>query len=260
MEIVIASTPRDAAVIAARAIERVVTAKAHPVLGLATGSSPLGIYAELIERHHDGLSFAHTTAFLLDEYVGLEPTHPEAYRAFIEREFTSQIDLTTEALHGPDGNGENLGGAGQVYESQIAAAGGVDLQILGIGSDGHIGFNEPGSSLGSRTRVKTLTEDTRNDNARFFQGNVDDVPRHVLTQGIGTILDADHLVMIATGGAKALPIARAVEGPITAMVPASALQLHPHTTVIIDEAAASQLSLADYYREAYDNKPDWQQI
>ena len=260
MEVVIAPTPADVAVIASQAIERVLTSKPHPVLGLATGSSPLGVYAELIKRHRAGLSFAHVRAFLLDEYVGLAPAHPEAYRAFIEREFTSQIDLPAGALHGPDGNEETLATAAARYESQIEAAGGVDLQILGIGSDGHIGFNEPGSSLGSRTRLKTLTEDTRRDNARFFDGNVDAVPRHVLTQGIGTILDSGHLLMIAPGESKAGPIAAAVEGPITATVPASALQLHPHTTVIIDEAAAGQLERADYYREAYANKPDWQEI
>lgn len=260
MEIVIVPTSLDAATIAARAIERVVVSHANPVLGLATGSSPLGIYAELIRRHRAGLSFAHATAFLLDEYVGLEPTHPEAYRAFIEREFTSQIDLPDESLFGPDGNSADLPSVAQLYEDQIAAAGGIDLQILGIGSDGHIGFNEPGSSLGSRTRLKTLTNDTRIDNARFFDGVVDDVPRHVLTQGIGTILDSRHLLMIAAGESKATPIAAAVEGPITAMVPASALQLHPHTTVILDEKAAAELRQADYYREAYANKPDWQHI
>ena len=136
----------------------------------------------------------------------------------------------------------------------------MDLQLLGIGSDGHIGFNEPSSSLGSRTRLKTLTDATRRDNARFFDDRIDDVPRHCLTQGIATILDAGHLILIATGDTKADPVARAVEGPITAMVPASALQLHPHVTVLLDEAAAGGLANTDYYRETWANKPAWQRL
>ena len=139
----------------------------------------------------------------------------------------------------------------------IAAAGGIDLQLLGIGADSHVGFNEPGSSLASRTRIKTLTDQTRADNARFF-ASVDDVPRHVITQGVGTILEARHLVALAFGAAKAEAVARAVEGPVTAMVPGSALQLHPHVTVVVDDEAASRLSLAPYYRETWAHKPSWQ--
>jgi glucosamine-6-phosphate deaminase len=144
------------------------------------------------------------------------------------------------------------------YEASIAAADGVDLQLLGIGSDGHIGFNEPVSSLGSRTRLKTLTKRTRLDNARFFDGDVDAVPLHVITQGIGTIREARHLVLVAWGSEKAGAVAACVEGPITAMFPASALQLHPHATVVIDEDAASGLSLADYFRDTWAAKPEWQ--
>lgn len=261
MEIVIVTDAEAVATVAADAIERLVTEVPAPVLGLATGSSPLGTYRELIGRHRsDGLTFAHCRAFLLDEYVGLPDGHPEAYRTFIERELTDQIDLPPGALAGPDGRPENLSTAPARYEQQIAAAGGIDLQLLGIGSDGHIGFNEPTSSLGSRTRLKTLTDATRTDNARFFGGDVDAVPRHVLTQGIGTILEAGHLLLLATGASKARPVALAVEGPLTAMVPASALQLHPHATVVIDEAAASHLANADYYREAFANKPSWQHL
>ncbi len=261
MEIVITESPERAAEIAADAICRLIDENPRSVLGLATGSSPLPTYRELIDRHRSGLvSFANARAFLLDEYVGLEPGHPEAYRAFIERELVSQIDLPPDALDGPDGSGSDLAGAPQRYEALIAEAGGIDLQLLGIGSDGHIGFNEPTSSFGSRTRLKTLTDDTRADNARFFDGDASLVPRHVLTQGIGTILDARHLVLIATGDSKAAPVTKAIEGPLAAMVPASALQLHPHATVIIDEAAAAGLSHVDYYRQAYDNKPDWQHI
>lgn len=261
MEIVIADSPERVAEIAADAICRLMSDVARPVLGLATGSSPLPTYRELIDRNRAGLvSFADARAFLLDEYVGLEPDHPEAYRTFIERELVSQIDLPLEALNGPDGSGADLAGAPLRYEALIAEAGGIDLQLLGIGGDGHIGFNEPTSSLGSRTRLKTLTEHTRIDNARFFDDDVSQVPRHVLTQGIGTILEARHLVLVATGQSKAGPLGKAIEGPLSAMVPATALQLHPHATVIIDEPAAAALSNADYYRHAYENKPSWQHI
>ncbi len=147
--------------------------------------------------------------------------------------------------------------AGAAYEAALAAAGGVDLQVLGIGSDGHLAFNEPGSSLASTTRIKTLTEQTRQDNARFF-GSIDEVPRHVLTQGLGTILRARHLLLIATGAGKAEAVAAAVEGPLTASCPASVLQLHPHATVLLDPDAASHLERADHYREVYASKPDWQ--
>lgn len=261
MEIVIAENPIRAAGVAADAICRLLTNNPRPVLGLATGSSPLPTYGELIRRHRAGqVSFSHARAFLLDEYVGLPADHPEAYRTFIERELTNRVDLPSDNLNGPDGSGFELALAPDRYEALIVEAGGIDLQLLGIGSDGHIGFNEPTSSLGSRTRLKTLTEDTRQDNARFFDGDVSQVPRHVLTQGIGTILEARHLVLIATGQSKAAPIAKAIEGPLTAMVPATALQLHPHATVIIDEAAATELGHTDYYRQAFDNKPTWQYI
>lgn len=259
MEVVIVSTPEEAASMVADAIERLLARVERPVLGLATGSSPLLTYRELIARCAVGrLSFAHASAFLLDEYVGLEPDHPEAYRTFIAREFTDHVDFPSGAVHGPSGGIDGLERAADDYEADLAAAGGVDLQLLGVGGDGHIGFNEPGSSLGSRTRLKSLTDATRADNARFFGGDMAAVPRHALTQGVGTILEARHLVLIATGEPKAEPIARAVEGPLTAMVPASALQLHPHATVLVDEAAAAGLTQAEYYRETFAHKPDWQ--
>ncbi|MGH1493597.1 MAG: glucosamine-6-phosphate deaminase [Acidimicrobiales bacterium] len=261
MEIVIAPDPLAAADIAADAIARLLNTNPNPVLGLATGSSPIPIYDNLIERFQNGaLSFATCRAFLLDEYVGLAADHPEAYRSYIRRLFTDHIDLPPGALFGPDGYAADLSNAAMEYERLITEAGGIDLQILGIGGDGHIGFNEPASSLGSRTRLKTLNEATRRDNARFFDHDINAVPHHVLTQGIGTILDAGHLILIATGESKALPVARAVEGPLTAMVPASALQLHPHVTIVLDEPAAQDLSQIEYYREAYANKPQWQHI
>ena len=263
MEVVITPDADAAAEVAAGAVERLITDRPDAVLGLATGSSPLPTYQRLIAAHRGGrLSFANAQAFLLDEYVGLPAGHSESYRAFIQREFTDHIDLPAGRLFGPDGTASpaDLRHAPERYEALIAEAGGIDLQLLGVGRDGHIGFNEPTSSLGSRTRLKTLTETTRSDNARFFDDDLDAVPRHVLTQGIGTILDARHLLLVATGASKAEPIARAVEGPLTAMVPASALQLHPRATIIVDEAAAAALSLADYYQHVYDNKPEWQHV
>ncbi len=204
------------------------------------------------------LSLADCRAFLLDEYVGLPRTHPESYHSVIRREFTDEAGL--DRVDGPDGEAQDIPAEAARYEAAIADAGGVDVQLLGIGTDGHLGFNEPGSSLASRTRVKTLTRQTREDNARFFD-SMDDVPRHVLTQGLGTILDAGHLVLIATGSGQGQPRSRRPsKGPVSAFCPASILQLHPRATVVIDEAAATELRLADYYREAWDNKPDWQRF
>lgn len=257
MEVVIAP-PGELARLAADAVERLVRADAEAVLGLATGSSPLAVYDELVRRHKEGLSFARARAFMLDEYVGLSADHPQRYRNVIEKEFASRVDLAPGAVQGPDGLAADLPAACAAYEASIADAGGVDLQILGIGTDGHIAFNEPGSSLASRTRIKTLTKQTREDNARFFGGSVDDVPRHCLTQGLATIMSARHLVLLASGRAKAEAVHQLVEGPISAMWPATIMQLHPHATVLVDDAAASRLQLADYYRQTYADKPDWQ--
>ncbi|WP_275002668.1 glucosamine-6-phosphate deaminase [Promicromonospora iranensis] len=257
MEVVIAPSA-ELARLAADAIEGLLRARPETVLGLATGSSPLAVYDELARRHKEGLSFARTRAFMLDEYVGLPADHPERYRNVIEKEFASRVDLAPGAVQGPDGLAADLPAACAAYEASIADAGGVDLQILGIGTDGHIAFNEPGSSLASRTRIKTLTRQTREDNARFFGGSVDDVPRHCLTQGLATIMSARHLVLLATGRAKAEAVHQLVEGPISAMWPATIMQLHPHATVLVDDAAASRLQLADYYRQTYADKPDWQ--
>jgi len=260
MEVVIKPDAEAVAAHVADAIVNVISTRSSPVLGLATGSSPLGVYAELVRRHRAGtVSFRHAHAFLLDEYIGLPPGHPESYRVFIDSHFAGLVDIDAANVHVPGvgADGPAIVDACAEYEADMRTRGGVDLQLLGIGADGHLGFNEPTSSLSSRTRVKTLTEQTRRDNARFFAG-IEDVPRHVVTQGIGTILDARHLVLIATGSAKAEPIARAVEGPLTSMCPASAIQLHPWATVVIDEAAAADLTLADYYRMTFANKPAWQ--
>jgi glucosamine-6-phosphate deaminase len=260
VEVVITPDADAAAGVVTGVIARVLDTRPAPVLGLATGSSPLAAYRRLIAAHASGeLSFAHASAVLLDEYVGLAPGHPQAYRAFIRRELVDHVDLPHERLFGPDVTAPDLADACARYDQLIADLGGVDVQLLGIGSDGHVGFNEPGSSLASRTRIKTLTRATRADNARFFEDREQEVPRHVVTQGLGTILEARHLLLIACGAGKADPIARAVEGPLTAMCPASILQLHPHATVVVDEPAAAELKRADYYREAFENKPQWQQ-
>ncbi|GAA2219543.1 glucosamine-6-phosphate deaminase [Promicromonospora sukumoe] len=257
MEVVIAPAD-ELARLAADAVEGLLRADPETVLGLATGSSPLAVYDELARRHKDGLSFARARAFMLDEYVGLSADHPERYRNVIEKEIASRVDLAPGAVQGPDGLAEDLPAACAAYEQAIADAGGVDLQILGIGTDGHIAFNEPGSSLASRTRIKTLTKQTREDNARFFGGSVEQVPRHCLTQGLATIMSARHLVLLATGRAKAEAVHQLVEGPVSAMWPATIMQLHPHATVLVDDAAASRLQLGDYYRQTYADKPAWQ--
>lgn len=258
MEVVI-TAPAEIGRLGADAIAQLVCRRSDAVLGVATGSSPLTTYAELGQRVASGsLSLAGCTAFMLDEYVGLAADHPERYRNVIERELVSRTDLPRDRVHGPDGLAADLPAACAAYEELITGAGGVDLQILGVGTDGHIAFNEPGSSLASRTRVKTLTRQTRQDNARFFGGDVGRVPLRCLTQGVGTILNARHLLLVATGRSKAEAIHRIVEGPITAMWPGSMLQLHPHVTVLIDDAAASRLQLRTYYEDTWANKPDWQ--
>lgn len=259
MEVVILDDEEQVGRTGADAVAQHVAQDPETVLGLATGSSPLRVYQELAARVGRGeLSLARCRAFLLDEYVGLPADHPETYRAVIRRDLVDHVDLEPGRVLGPDGNAEDLRAACDDYEQAIADAGGVDVQLLGVGTDGHIAFNEPGSSLASRTRIKTLTSQTRRDNARFFDGDVEAVPQHCLTQGIGTILEARHLVLLATGSAKAEAVHNLVEGAVSAMWPATALQLHPHATVILDTAAASRLQLKDYYREAYAVKPSWQ--
>ncbi|WP_181697943.1 glucosamine-6-phosphate deaminase [Nocardia sp. GTS18] len=257
MEIVIRADEHEVATTVADIVGGYVR-QGNAILGLATGSSPLGSYRELARRYRDGdLDFTAASGFLLDEYVGLPKSHPQSYFSVIRSEFVDHVNLDPARVLSPNGEAGDIAGEGRRYDAAIAAAGGVDVQLLGIGTDGHIGFNEPGSSLTSRTRVKTLTEQTRRDNARFFDGP-DDVPHHVLTQGLGTICEARHLVMIALGAGKADAIAAAAEGPLSAFCPASVMQWHPHVTVVIDEAAASKLKLADYYKYALANKPVWQ--
>ncbi|WP_374977318.1 glucosamine-6-phosphate deaminase [Microbacterium trichothecenolyticum] len=257
-EIVIVRDKAAAGALVADHIAGLIRSNPETVLGLATGSTPLPVY-EALRSRLEGVDLSHVRGFALDEYVGIDPAHPESYRSVITREVVEPLGLNPELIRTPDGTPEGIEHHGEEYDGAIRDAGGIDLQILGIGTDGHIGFNEPGSSFSSITRVKTLTEQTRRDNARFFD-SVDDVPMHCITQGLGTILRARHLVLLAFGEGKAAAVAGAVEGPLSASLPGSAIQLHPHATVVVDEAAASQLTRSDYYRYAYDNKPAWQGI
>ena len=259
MEVVIVESPAAGAELAAGAICALLNQRPDAVLGLATGSTPLPVYDALAARYAAGeVSFADTQGFALDEYVGLPQGHPESYRSVLDREIVDRVNFATGAVHTPDGWSDDPRAACAAYDAAITLAGGVDLQILGVGTDGHIGFNEPTSSLASPTRIKTLTQQTREDNARFFDGDIDQVPQHVITQGIGTILRARHLLLLAWGSNKAHAVAATVEGPVTSMVPSSALQLHPHVTVLVDEPAAEALTQADYYRHVFAHKPDWQ--
>ncbi len=258
MEVIVRPTPDDVARVAADVVAGVVARRPAAVLGVATGSSPVGVYAELARRVEDGrLDLSGVTAFALDEYVGLPAGHPQAYAAVVARDVTGPLRLDPARVHVPDGGAADLEAAAEDYERAIADAGGVDLQLLGIGGNGHVGFNEPTSSFGSRTRIKTLTARTRADNARFF-ASPDEVPLHCLTQGLGTILGARRLLLVAQGEAKAEAVAAAVEGPLTSMCPGSALQLHPRATVVVDEAAAARLTLVDHYRHVQAAKPAWQ--
>ncbi len=259
MEVIISDTKESASRAAAQVVARLVREKPDAVLGLATGSTPLPLYQELVRMHREeGLDFSRVTTFNLDEYIGLPRDHEQSYHSFMWENLFSQINIDPVRVHIPDGMTDDVPGFCAAYELKIREAGGIDLQILGIGSDGHIGFNEPGSSFASRTRIKTLTQRTVEDNARFFGGRGEDVPRHCITMGIGTIMDARVNLLLAFGGNKADAIAASVEGPVAAIVPASILQHHPNAKVFVDEAAASKLKLSSYYRWVYDRKPDWQ--
>jgi glucosamine-6-phosphate deaminase len=261
MEVVILQDANEIGVVAADAIGALLTRKPAAVLGLATGSSPMPIYDKLASRYYAGLiSFKQARGFTLDEYVGLPADHPQRYWNVIDTVFVSRVDFAPGAVNGPDGLATDIPAACAAYEDAIRGAGGVDLQILGIGTDGHIAFNEPGSSLGSRTRIKTLTRQTRIDNSRFFGGDIESVPTHCLTQGLATIMEARHLILVATGHRKAEAVHQLVEGAVSALWPATILQLHPHVAVLLDDAAARRLQLVDYYRETYLSKPEWQGI
>lgn len=240
-----AGVARRAATLVAQLIHR----KPRCVLGLATGSSPQGTYGELIRMHRDeGLDFSQVVTFNLDEYVGLGPQDPQSYRYFMQGSLFDEINIKPENTNVPNGLATDFEDYCEKYEQQIRDVGGIDLQILGIGTDGHIAFNEPGSSLGSRTRLKSLTTETIQDNARFF-GSIERVPRLAITVGVGTILESRCCLLLAIGSSKAAAIRDAVEGPVTAQVTASALQLHREVIVVLDKAAASKLKRHDYYED-----------
>ena len=234
---------------AARIVAHAVKNGAPPKLGLATGSTTLGMYTELVRLHREeALDFSHVVTFNLDEYLGLSADHPQSFHYFMRENFFRHVNADAKKIHIPDGKiSSNYEEYCSSYEKMIREAGGIDLQVLGIGRNGHIGFNEPASSFGSRTRLKVLSRETIEDNRKSFAPG-EEVPQCAITMGIGTILEAQRVLILATGESKAEAVAQAIEGPITASVTASALQLHPDVTFIIDEEAASQLKQQEYYR------------
>ena len=239
MEIIITQTAEEAGQLGARMVAAQIQKKADSVLGLATGSTPLVLYRQLISLYREKrVDFSRTSSFNLDEYVGLPPSHPSSYNSYMWKNLFGHINIRPHRIHLPDGMAPDICEHCRHYEGAIKSAGGIDIQILGIGTDGHIGFNEPSSSLASRTRIKTLTEETRRDNAPHFESE-EQVPHHVITMGVGTILESRTCLMLAFGQAKAEAVRDMIEGPVTSSVPASALQLHPQTIVIVDEEAAA---------------------
>lgn len=255
MEVIIKADYEQMCVSAAQRIADVLNRKPNAVLGLATGSTPLGVYKELARMHKDeGLDFSRCTTFNLDEYVGLPASHDQSYHYFMRENFFKHVNIPQQNIHIPSGTTSNFPSFCEWYEERIEECGGIDIQLLGIGSDGHIAFNEPTSSLSSRTRLKTLAKQTIDDNARFFD-KPEDVPIYAITMGVGTILEADQIVLLANGAGKADAVAQAVEGPVTSMITASALQLHPYTKFYIDEAAAANLKMREYYEWILKNKP-----
>ena len=260
MEVIIRPDQASAASLVARIIARELRANPHLVLGLATGRTMEHLYRFLVEMHRRmRLDFSLCRTFNLDEYVGLRPSHPGSYRFYMNKHLFKRVNVDLRNTHLPDGNALNLDDECRAYEAKIRQFGGVDLQLLGVGRAGHIGFNEPLSALRSRTRGKTLTPTTIQQNAALF-GGPGKVPRRAITMGVGTILDARRLLLLATGKEKAEIVAKAVEGPVTSMISATALQLHPHCTVVVDDEAASQLQAGDYYRWVFANEPEWEEF
>ncbi|HNP34741.1 MAG TPA: glucosamine-6-phosphate deaminase [Woeseiaceae bacterium] len=248
MELMIFETPAAVADEGARRIRHLLHARPDAVLGLATGSTPLTMYERLVrDCRQKRISFAAVTTFNLDEYVGLDGDHPQSYRHYMNEHFFSKIDIDLANTHLPvAAAGANPLRIGAEYETKIAAAGGIDLQVLGIGRNGHIGFNEPTSSLGSRTRVKTLTRETLASNRRFFPAHGKQAEL-AITMGIATIMEARKVLLLATGEEKAAAVEQLIEGPVSAMWPATTLQYHGNVTVLLDAAAASRLKNRDYY-------------
>lgn len=248
MEIIILRNAESVAETGAELVAELLRVSPAAVLGLATGGTQLALYRKLVASYRAGrISFSRATTFNLDEYLGVTPDNPQSYRAYMQRELFDHVDIDPRKTFLPEcQQGQNPVLVGPRYELEIRAAGGIDLQIMGIGANGHIGFNEPSSSLNSRTRVKTLTRQTVEDNSRLFAAG-EFQPRLAVTMGIATIMDARRILLLATGGNKAAAIASMVEGPLTAMCPASILQMHERVTVLLDEAAAGSLKNRDYY-------------
>ena len=235
---------------AAQLIAGAIRRKPALTLGLATGATMVGVYQHLTQLHQAGsLDFSRVVTFNLDEYLGLSAAHPQSFRHFMQENLFAHVNINPRNIHIPDGTiRDHYDQYCASYEQTIRKAGGIDLQLLGIGRNGHIGFNEPTSSIGSRTRLKVLTQETIDDNSKFFAPD-EASPRCAITMGIGTILEARKILLLAASSAKAAPVAQSIEGPVTSAVSASALQLHPDVTFIIDDAAASQLTQRDYYRQ-----------
>ncbi len=260
MEIIIRKDEDEAALLVARLIAKALKEKPALVLGLATGRTMEKVYVQLARMHQDeGLDFSSCATFNLDEYVGIEPNNPSSYHSYMNKHLFSRVNIKQQNTHLPNGMTDDLNGECRQYELMITEHGGIDLQLLGIGSDGHIGFNEPLSALYSRTREKALTPETIAQNERLFP-SPDLMPRRGITMGVGTILEAKSCLLLATGAQKAKVLAGATEGPITAMISASALQLHPSCRVIVDESAAGKLKGKDYYRWIFENEPEWQEF
>jgi glucosamine-6-phosphate deaminase len=242
MNVRISRHAEEASLIAAGLIREVLRKKPTAVLGLAAGNTPLLLYRELIRMHREeGLDFSRVTTFNLDEYIGLTPIHPQSYHAFMESHLFAHLNLRPENVHVPDGMAENPAASCRDYDQAIEDAGGMDLQILGIGVNGHIGFNEPAASFSPRTCIQRLAWQTLRGNARVFGGDLSRVPRTGITLGIKTILEARMIILLAFGSKKATAVAAMVEGPVTPTVPASVLQEHPHVRIFLDEAAGSAL-------------------
>lgn len=258
MEVILQPNQEAAAALAARIVAHDLRANPHLVLGLATGKTMECVYRHLVRMHQDEhLDFSLCSTFNLDEYVGLFPSDPNSYRHYMDHHLFRRVNIDPRNTHLPNGMAGDLDAECRHYEALIHRFGGIDLQLLGIGKAGHIGFNEPLSALRSRTRVKALTPTTLKQNAASFGGE-ENMPRRAITMGVGTIIEARRCLLLATGDSKAEVIAQAVEGPITSMVSASALQLHPRCTVIVDEAAAAKLKEKEYYRWIFENEPEWQ--
>lgn len=259
MEVIIQPDAESASIVAARIVARLIRKKPDTVLSLSAGNSPLLLFRELIRLHEeDDLDFSQVTAFCLDEYIGVSSDHPCAFAQFLSENLYEQINIRQDKIHFFDGMAKNIPAQCSAYEDAIRAAGGIDMQILGIGTDGHMGFNDPSSSLASRTRIKTLTDNARKEVQRFFK-TPSEAPKHCLTMGIATIMESRTVMLLAFGDTKADAVAKTVEGPISSMVPASVLQWHPSAKLLADSAAGSSLERRNYYKYVYENKPPWQQ-